>query len=506
MLEPDSSRPRCIQKIDLLFVSIVVIVGVCIHLYSTSRWGIGLGSDSFNYLNVAENIGNGKGLVTDIPNGKARPVTVWPPLYSLFLSVGAFFGDVLVWARLTHALLFGITTATVYSMTRWAGGSVVSSLLGASIAICGSNALNQFSTLLSEALFLPLELIGIWALAIWASSRDRKYLWLSALLFGACTMTRYAGQGSALVLSLVVFIYSRGDKPWRTALKFLLLSQVVTVAWLMRNIYVSDSMVARSFAYQGIRLGWIFDLWRLATIWLWPENWSRWIRHPATLLLFAAAVVLIVKRIRLVECSRLKSVSIVGTVWVLGYVSLLFSTEFFIGRTQDLDSRMMLPVMYPAIILLGISIPTKAFKNRLLLALSIGYILGSLCRVGLVAKEVRDHGIAFASSTWQTSELVRRAKLLPAGTKVASNKHLPSEYYLGRVCYSLPTLEENSAKNLDIGKLSDFQEQVGSGDYYVLLFSDKWAWDASEESLSEALNLHVVEKYPDGVLLYYAGK
>ena len=59
-----------------------------VYLQASKPYGIGINSDSIAYIRAAENLlqGNGLGRVSGL--GSFKPMTHWPPLYSLLLAGG----------------------------------------------------------------------------------------------------------------------------------------------------------------------------------------------------------------------------------------------------------------------------------------------------------------------------------------------------------------------------------------------------------------------------------
>ena len=55
-------------------------------------YGVGLVSDSVNYINGARSIAEGNGYYRQGGAGELKAITNFPPLYSIFLSLPLYFG------------------------------------------------------------------------------------------------------------------------------------------------------------------------------------------------------------------------------------------------------------------------------------------------------------------------------------------------------------------------------------------------------------------------------
>src|SRR5262245_45646738 len=84
----------------------VSLAGGFVIFYATQNgpWGY---SDSVAYLVSARNLIKGVGLGYHYPNGEFRPLTFYPPLYSLLIALGSIFvRDVVFTARGLGILLY----------------------------------------------------------------------------------------------------------------------------------------------------------------------------------------------------------------------------------------------------------------------------------------------------------------------------------------------------------------------------------------------------------------
>jgi hypothetical protein len=197
-----------------------------------TRNGMAVSPDSGNYLAGAQSLcANGSYLGTD-----GRPITYWPPGYSMLLAAPyCAGGNLLVAARYLNALLLGAigtiawlwiyrTTSSVTLATIIGVGCVVASPLG---------ELSQY--VLSDLLFTVLVCAALYQLSTADSSRAE---FLASLLFAAAVATRFAGLVLPVILGIAVLMSSRGTLAER-AIRGMLLCIVVVLplgAFAIRNV------------------------------------------------------------------------------------------------------------------------------------------------------------------------------------------------------------------------------------------------------------------------------
>lgn len=489
-------------RTDLLLSVLFSVLAIALILYATAQWGPGLTTDSIRYLDSAANVAAGDGLVTGVPDGVKRPLTVWPPGFPMVLAPDAS----AAWAQWVQALLFGCITAMAFTFVRWAGGSRPGAAVAATLTCCGGGMALQFAVVSSEALFLPLQLAGMWAVCAWMNGRRESVLWLAGGLLCCATMTRYVGQGAALAMILLVALTAAHSSRHRLRAPTIILiaSQFVLIAWLLRNLLVADTVAQRTMAPQPIEFDWFLNVWRVATLWFWPAEWTRWFRHPATLLVLLAGLAALRKRTAPESAARARSVASVVGWWITGYLSLMFATDFLTPRDQDLDVRMLLPVMLPMVCVLGLALPSG--RNRMVW--SAVALATFVCAVGAIrtaaqAQELHESGFAFGSREWHQSPLLEAARELPANAVLASNQADAVFWHLGRPCLPLPRAGDEGRDHtcLDAERVQRFhQARADQPLTYVLRFHQSWRWDAPVEVSQRELNLERVAEFSDGTL------
>ena len=94
--------PRAVW-IGCLSIAVVGLASVAI----STRWGAGVSPDSTDYVAAATSLLHGRGVSTPAGDGSPVPMTLWPPLYPLFLALtGALGFELHAGARWLNALLY----------------------------------------------------------------------------------------------------------------------------------------------------------------------------------------------------------------------------------------------------------------------------------------------------------------------------------------------------------------------------------------------------------------
>ncbi|MFL5824874.1 MAG: ArnT family glycosyltransferase [Solirubrobacteraceae bacterium] len=167
-------------------VTVIVLVALALRVPLALTSGHLFGDPS-DYQRHAVSIATGHGYPTTQIASSGTPAAVRPPAYPYL--VGGLYALVGIHpdaARLLSAVLGVITVLLIVVLAEQLWGRRVAVIAGAIAAICPSLiALN--STLLSESLFLPLE-VGT-AIAILALRRGRRPVLMAALVGALCALS-----------------------------------------------------------------------------------------------------------------------------------------------------------------------------------------------------------------------------------------------------------------------------------------------------------------------------
>jgi 4-amino-4-deoxy-L-arabinose transferase-like glycosyltransferase len=209
--------PKLLTSSRVLYLTLILLslLGM-LALWRSTPYGLGLVNDSAFYIEGADNLLAGNGYVRTSGGGEIKPITHFPPLFSLLLAGVSLSGlELLVAARLLALLLFGTTIfllgLSVYQLSR----SRLFALLGALLLATSDVFLGVYSMALSEALFLALMLAAFLALARGLERPSLGWLAGAGLLLSLATLTRYAGASLYLTAILVVVLVGWAGKTLR---------------------------------------------------------------------------------------------------------------------------------------------------------------------------------------------------------------------------------------------------------------------------------------------------
>jgi hypothetical protein len=159
-------------------LALFALLGMASMLYATSR-GIGISPDSVVYVDSARHLLNGRGFVaTSFCGGSEAPVTVWPPLLPLLLSILGRSGiDALHGARWLNVFLFAGNSLLVGRVVhKFTSGSAFLTILGSFFMITSPVMLHIHTMAWTEPLFIFLGLMGLFLLARYIQEEGRSLL------------------------------------------------------------------------------------------------------------------------------------------------------------------------------------------------------------------------------------------------------------------------------------------------------------------------------------------
>ncbi|HWQ63915.1 MAG TPA: glycosyltransferase family 39 protein, partial [Methanospirillum sp.] len=169
--------------------------------------------DASDYINVAENIVHGKGIVSGWESDtihKFWPLTVWPPLYPILIAalmlVGFTSVNAAMWVQILS--LAGIVVVSFYL-----GREIDSPLVGylSAFLILWMSTLWELTRMaLTEVPYIFFSIIGLFFLIRYLKSETSWYLLYAALFCGAGAVTRYMGVTLIFTGLLILTI-----QPWK---------------------------------------------------------------------------------------------------------------------------------------------------------------------------------------------------------------------------------------------------------------------------------------------------
>jgi 4-amino-4-deoxy-L-arabinose transferase-like glycosyltransferase len=502
----------------VIFYSGLILLSLLgmIALWRSTPYGLGLVNDSAFYIEGAENLLQGNGYVRTSGGGETKPITHFPPLFSLLLAGVSLTGLTLLdAARLLITLLFGITILlvglSVYQLSR----SLPFALLGAFLLATSDVFLAVYSMALSEALFLALLLAAFLALARGLERPAPGWLLGAGLLLSLAILTRYAGASLYLAAILVVILVGcvgkgRGLKGIGSQLGALLAGGIpLLLVWgLVSSLGAgAESVGNRLVSWHPPTLSMLFEAAKNLLTWLAPDDllqsapiFGR-LLSLASLLLLAGLLAWLVWRAwpRRAGASETPALAWSLALQVLVYLGFLVVSLTLFDASTPLDARILSPAYLVLLVLFagGLGWAWRFLMQRntkwrwavtvvALLVASFSLVDG-ISAVGQLSKD----GQGFAHSGWQESPAIQAVRGLPPVT-LYSNK--PTAIYLltGRSAYITPTpMDAVTGLERDnfAADLAEMQQHVLAGDAVVVLFGLRNSADSEETALYDVLSV-----------------
>lgn len=223
--------------------------------WATARSGIGIRTDSVAYIWAAQNLVKGIGLGRLTGAGTLKPMTHWPPLYSILLAGAQLVGtDVFLSARWMGALFFGLMIflfgLTIYRLT----GSFGFALGGAAVLLASPSLWVTSLFAMSEPLYVTLTLAAGLALDQYLRGNKRGWFIAASLGIALALLTRYVGIALAAAAGLTLLTYPKW--PWRRriseSLALGLLACLPMAIWTVYNQFTAGTATNRVFEYFPI--------------------------------------------------------------------------------------------------------------------------------------------------------------------------------------------------------------------------------------------------------------
>jgi hypothetical protein len=537
------------RRTKLLFVLalLAISLGGMLALWRSTPFGLGLVNDSSYYVEGAANLLAGKGFVRFSGGGELKPITHFPPLFSLTLAGFGLAGmDLLAGARLLITLLFGLDIllvgVSVYQISR----SSLFAIFGALILACSDVFLGVYSLALSEPLFLTLMLVAFLVLA--ESFTRGEWYWplLAGFLLSLAYLARYAGISLFVTAFLAIFILQstsptlRPGKgffhriPFRESLLLLAGACLPVLAWNLYNLFMSltGSLSNRQVAWHPVSFKVLFEALKNLLTWGAPDDFLRSLPLSGRLLSLSSLLLLpallgwlgwvVWRRLKKPEGFQVLADSLglafTYALHILVYLAFLVISLSFFDASTPLDDRILSVIYLPGIILFasGLAWMWKKLGSQPPLvrgAAIYRWLLGTFCLLFLLfsardgsaaVKQLSAQGQGFAHQGWRESQTIRAIQNWP-DIMVYSNK--PTAIYLltGRNAYIIPT-PIDSATDLERSNYAAdrdlLRQRVLQGQARLVLFGLKNSSDPSEVALYQDLSagLPVLAEYPDGVI------
>lgn len=500
-----------------LFIALFSCIGGML-LFFVTVWGIGISPDSTVYINVARNLMKGYGFSVS----PGTPLTHYPPLYPLFLTLGAIGGqDLLNGARVLHIFLFVATLSCagliIYHETR---RSIIAAIFGILLLICSKNVILVYAYAWSESLFILLTLAGLFLMIKYLETSRLSFLYGSSVLICFAFLTRYAGISLVLTGLLCILLFSKSGLFRRAVIAgvFSAITLIPISLWLLRNRMAADTLTNRSITTHPVT--WQHVNGAIITISGWfliPQDWS---------IAFKAGFIVVFAIIILEACILLwnpvskttinRPISYFPSIFIIFILSFFLSLGFsisFVDAQIPLSDRILSPLYIAGIIAL-ICIAhyiwlyfDKGKAVTILLSLFFLSFLTAQANhaIPFIASLHDDGSNGYSNKYWKNSSIIKAVKTFPDDLVIFSNGPDAIEMLAGKQSQMIPRKINTDTRfpneNFE-PQFKDMLGQIENGRAILIYFSQVgWRWYLpSEQEITGKLPVGILYKSWDGTI------
>ena len=438
------------QLIKSLMILMVITISSFLLFYST-KWGIGTSPDSASYIGVASNLLSGKGLTVPYGNPPDQPLTFYPPLYPIFLSLGGILGDpILQSSRWLHAILISANLFLFWLFLRKLTPSSMPSLSTILLIPLAISPLfiNIHIMAWSEGLFLLMGFAGLFLVAKGLSKEQKRLVFSGGILLGLASLTRYSGLALIVTVTAAIFLFHEGKvrKKVIYTIYAALPGLILITFWAMWTFVSSGNIASRSFDFHLIGIKQLQQ--GLDTI----ANWFLIpLRLPGILKLGILASIIIPLMVILLKglnkfTPEAKWIITILATFSVSYTIFLVVSISFIDANTPLDDRILSPFFVTLWLLMAAGIGQflsvlRSTPTRKILIVSLVVIV--FCGV-VFTKQITifqsNHvfGVGFSQLKWRESKLINELEQLHPDLVIYTNS--PEAVYLltGKSSIPLP--------------------------------------------------------------------
>lgn len=326
--------------------------------FSISKYGMGVSTDSVDFLFAGQNLAQGHGLITH----DGAPVILWPPLYPLLLAaLRVGFGlDVFAAAHVLQVTAFlGLALCLSLLFLKIFPESFLLALAANVLSEVGAVVLSGFMMVGSDYLFLFLTILFVLLTGYYLDHQSpRMFVMMAAV--GMCAMLmRYLGIAVIAVGIVSVVLFARGELRQRLLRGlFMALAAVPAVVWLVITSRFVGRRAPDTFTenfnwFSKSVLEWFLPFQVVKT------HAASWTPLLWVVLSILTAVLLLASIRRKVFTAFNLPILLLG----LSYLGALFVSAS-IAYYNKLGGRFLLPLYIPSISLLLISGNTVIQSTR----------------------------------------------------------------------------------------------------------------------------------------------
>lgn len=484
----------------LFFVLLAILIGLSFYLYiRCTPDGLGLVSDSVNYINGGRSIAAGSGYYRQSGGGELKAITNFPPLYSICLALPFLFGvdwQLAVWW--IGLVFFVVNTVLIVRMIWLAGGNRWAGLAGALMMLSMRPYLNYQFYAMSEPVYYCCTFLAFICMLRGFHS-GKLFWWFGCGVFcGGAFLARYIGIVSLCAVFGTVIVFCRG-KRGRTLAALFCGALPLIAAWLVRNALITGNASNRQVlshwvTIDDLRHG-VMIIWR----WIFPSRyggmdapvpWMVW--SVAGFFIFAAAFCFIFMLIMIRRNQKAPEPVVCIWTWLLfiiGYNLFVVLTISLFDASVNIEER----ILFPAFMIFFLILPVLAGwflsgKEYLLSCIPLALIV---MFTGIFAQDtiphlsdMAEHGYGWGWKGWDSSPAMQIIRGLPEDKIIYTNQIEAVSLWTGRGAYALLDPVDPSSEQVREGyqdTLNEIRRQVNDGES-VLVFFGITSWVADGDN------------------------
>lgn len=387
----------------------------------TSQYGVGVSPDSVNYVEIANNFKDGKGII----NNKGKLVNHWPPFYSILKGTFSKLTgvEVLNMARYLNAVLIALVFVLFnLIIKRYQLNTALQASLN--LILLFSAPLTIFLMVWSEGLFMFILLTIVYFYLNWLDTNKTHQLILAGLLSGIMILTRYAGIGFILGILIYTFFLHK-DKFSKRFLYCCIYGGISLATFSTWTLYTSlseQATVSRKFVYHPITLD------KIKTFFITLNNWIVPSYSIIAYIFLAILFMLLWSNLKAkqglpsINTKAKESMKLIGILIAAYFFLLLVAISFFDAYTP-LDNRILSSIFVLILLLLAPLLNKISFhqieQRSVFAILGVILISTSLHNIPTYQKYYQE-GRGYNSKKWIESETIQALKELKF-KKVYSN-------------------------------------------------------------------------------------
>lgn len=531
-----------------IFFTGLLLTGIiaAIALLRSTPYGLGLVNDSVSYVNGAQNLMAGNGYTRTSGGGELKPITHFPPLFSISLAVfSAGELDIIPGARAFITVLYGLDVILLGLLVYQISRSMFFSLLAALILAFSDTFLKLYIFLMSEPLYLTWVLLAFVLLGLYYQGRKVKWLLLCGLTLGLSFLTRFAGVSLWGTIAVALIIFDSHWKkpyrfPFRPFLTLLVSFLLPVIIWTAVNYFISpradDGLIGnRQLSWHPITVGDLYYTSKKLLTWAAPDVIIKSLPVLGRLMSLLSIMGLVILGIWLLiglrrvwkdrrsaepENNHTELALSLG-LHIPTYIAFLFVSISLLDASIPLDDRMFSPVLLAGIglsaaglawlwkqknhLLPGKFAASSAVAFRLFVSLlCIFFVLTGIQDSRAAVEDLSREGQGFAHRGMSQSPAIPAIRTLPNEMVIYSNRPTATLILANRPAYILlgridpVTLEERPNYQAE---LNEMRAAIIDGKAALVIFG---MINSSPEDIEEfqyvSRDLPVYENFGDVVI------